>query len=108
MGPSRSLDGCYRLVMNADRAARGRERLLPGARCPAVWRKRAKEFDWWVRAEAWDEEERRLSFEVRREALKVARNQSLVVVGRLVDLMMGELRVPDGALVPGLARILIK
>ena len=101
MGPGRSLDGCYREVMNAERAAKGRERLHSGARCPAAWRKRAKEFDWWARAEAYDAHLRSLAWESKEEALRLVRSHSVGLVKRLLDLARGELRGPDGALVAG-------
>ena len=101
MGAKRSLDGCYRDLMNADRAAKGRERLHNGARCPAAWRKRAKEFDWWERAEAYDGHLRDLARSAKEEALRLARSHSVEAVRRLIDLMRGELKGPDGQLVAG-------
>ena len=101
MGAKRSLDGCYRDLMNADRAAKGRERLHKGARCPAAWCKRAKEFDWWERAESYDEELRKVSLKEKKEALRLTRSYSVEAVKRMVDLMRGELKGPDGELVPG-------
>ena len=101
MGAKRSLDGCYRDLMNVDRAAKGRERLHNGARCPAAWRKRAKEFDWWERAEAYDEELRKVSLKEKKEALRLTRSHSVEAVKRMVALMRGELKGPDGELVPG-------
>ena len=51
MGAGRSLEGCYREAINAERSAKGREGLRKGARCSPTWRKKAQEFDWWARAE---------------------------------------------------------
>ena len=100
-GAGRSLDQVYREVINDERAAKGRERLHKGARCPAAWRKRAKEFDWWERAEAYDEELRRVSLKEKKEALRLTRSHCVEAVERMVALMRGELKGPDGELVPG-------
>ncbi|MFC1996802.1 hypothetical protein ACFLXI_04245 [Chloroflexota bacterium] len=96
MGAGRSFARCYREVINRDRSLQGRP-LLPGnAKCPGSWRQRAREFDWVGRAEAYDQERRRLALQKKNESWMHALNLAPEAVNILEKTMFGELKDPDG------------
>ena len=96
LGPERSLNRCYRQVSNECRIANGRPLLSPTAKCPQVWRTRAREYSWWDRAEAWDEEQSKLIRQKVKKTRTLAQEQALEALQVHLDLMRGQLKDPNG------------
>ena len=97
MGPSRSLDRCYRQVTT-------RWDDLPDPpgsgtiRAPGAWKRNSTEFDWARRASAWDADQRQRNLERQEETLdlfSVAARESLQY---LLDTVHGQVIEPDGAI----------
>ena len=101
LGSGRSLARCYRDVINTERSTKGRPSLPTTARCPQSWRQRARQFDWWHRAEAWDREQRRLTLQKVDQTRRLAQDQAREALQIHLDLMRGELKGPDGQLTEG-------
>ena len=101
LGPGRSLNRCYRQVINAERAVQGRPPLPVTASCSDVWRQRARQFDWFDRAEAWDHECRRQDLQQVEQTPSKARTLAPEALRVLEAAMRGELKNPDGSLTPG-------
>ncbi len=97
MGPSRSLDRCYRQVT----AEWGDLPDPPGSgtiRAPGAWKRKSTEFDWARRASAWDADQRQRNLERQEETLdlfSVAARESLQY---LLDTVHGQVLEPDGTI----------
>ena len=74
MGSGRSLARCYGEVSNKEMRDQGRPLLPRNAKCPGSRRQPAREFDWLGRAEAFDQELRRLALEKKNKSLMQALN----------------------------------
>ena len=94
-GSARSLDQCFRDVVGDYRAAQGRARPREDARAPGAWRKQAKLFSWWARAEAWDAEQRILAMNRVADTLDLVRNNAQKAAQFQIDLMNNKIEGAD-------------
>ena len=101
LGSARSVSRTYRELINQQRARDGRPPLTSSASCPAVWRQRARQFNWDDRAEAWDRYQKRQERAKIERVRTMARDLSPQAIRTLESTMLGQLRDPDGTLTPG-------
>ena len=112
-GPSRSLMRCYQDVLGERdllfelqapkpmEAEEGQETSIERARparkrLPKVWREKAKRFDWWERAAAWDMEQRRIAMELVEAAKNLCKAAAEEAVQFQWAMMRGYVINPDG------------
>jgi hypothetical protein len=95
-GPSRSINGAYRLF---------REQAQPGLnpatqlRAPGPWREAAVTYEWAARARSWDEEQRRIERQIERQAhsdaVKKANERHQAIVKSRTNALMRAMSSPD-------------
>ena len=93
LGPSRSLDRCYRQVFQ--------ERGGPASavtRAPGNWKRKAVEFDWIARAAAWDADRRQRYRERLKETLNLFSEAAREALDYLIGTMRGQVVEPDGSI----------
>lgn len=97
-GSNRTINQIYRDVINEKRAAKGRERLRKAAPAASSWRKKALEFNWWGRAEAWDNHRRVQAMQTVSDSLDLVRYAAQEAVQFQIDMMRGKilLEIEDG------------
>lgn len=89
IGPSRSIDECYRRVSGLHR--------LSGARPGQAWYKSAERWRWQARAEAWDEAERERLMAIEQRRRFDAREERLRTIGDMIAMVQAVIATADPA-----------
>ena len=93
LGPSRSLDRCYRHVFEECGSPTSST-----ARAPGSWKRKAVEFDWVERAAAWDADHRKRNRQRLEETLNIFSEAAREALNYLIGTMRGQVVEPDGSI----------
>ena len=97
LGPSRNIDRCYRQSLPECRD-------LPNGsassaiRAPGNWKRKAAEFDWAGRAQAWDADRHQRNREHLEETLNIFSEAAREALQYLIGTMRGQVIEPDGTI----------
>ena len=94
MGSSRSLRGCYRQLVAERAIAEGSQPHIP-EQAPGAWKRKASQFDWSARADAWDADRRDRSIQRLESTFDRMCDAADQALQYLIDLMSERLEDPN-------------